>query len=266
MGDPGALAQIERYADTVPRASAAVERIGPFSLFVSRESFPFYARPALGCAVPVTVRHVQDVRARQRELGVPEAFEWLAEVRSDVGPAVSASGLTVYPMPLLIQRSSPPRDAPPGITVRALAADDPAVRQVQTAIGLGFAQPGTAVGPADEATRAATEPSVPEDGGTRARLVGGLQILVGAFSEAGAVGGGSCSPRGPVAEITGVSTLPAYRRRGIGAAVTAELVRQAHGRGVELVFLSAGSAEVARVYVRAGFERIGTACVAGSVG
>ncbi|WP_444968381.1 hypothetical protein [Verrucosispora sioxanthis] len=32
--------------------------------------------------------------------------------------------------------------------------------------------------------------------------------------------------------------------------------------GTDLVFLSAGSEEIARVYVRVGFRRIGTACIA----
>ncbi|WP_407664330.1 hypothetical protein [Micromonospora parastrephiae] len=32
--------------------------------------------------------------------------------------------------------------------------------------------------------------------------------------------------------------------------------------GTDLVFLSAGSDEIARVYLRVGFRRIGTACIA----
>ena len=76
------------------------------------------------------------------------------------------------------------------------------------------------------------------------------------------VAGGGHSPRGTVTEITGVATLPAYRRRGIGAAVTDALCRDAAGRGVGMVFLSAGSGDVARVYQRVGFARVGTACIA----
>jgi hypothetical protein len=44
--------------------------------------------------------------------------------------------------------------------------------------------------------------------------------------------------------------------------VTAALARHALDTGVDLVFLSAGSEDIARVYARVGFQRVGTACVA----
>ena len=65
-----------------------------------------------------------------------------------------------------------------------------------------------------------------------------------------------------VAEIAGVATLPAARRRGVGAALTAALARRLLDAGTDLVFLSAGSEDIARVYLRAGFRRVGTACIA----
>jgi len=55
-----------------------------------------------------------------------------------------------------------------------------------------------------------------------------------------------------------VATLPSARRRGIAAALTAALTADALNRGVELVFLGADSDDVARIYERAGFRRIGT--------
>ena len=67
---------------------------------------------------------------------------------------------------------------------------------------------------------------------------------------------------GDVAEIAGVATLPVARRRGLGAAVTAALARELRAAGTDLIFLSAGSEEIARVYLRVGFRRVGTACIA----
>jgi predicted GNAT family acetyltransferase len=61
----------------------------------------------------------------------------------------------------------------------------------------------------------------------------------------------------------GVATLPAMRRRGLGAAVTGALVADALEHGARIVFLSAGSGEIARVYGRLGFQRVATACIAG---
>jgi ribosomal protein S18 acetylase RimI-like enzyme len=76
----------------------------------------------------------------------------------------------------------------------------------------------------------------------------------------GALGAGSHQPVETVTEITGIGTLPTARRRGIGAAVTGRLVEDGRERGAEIVFLSAAGDEVARMYGRLGFRRIGTAC------
>ena len=63
-------------------------------------------------------------------------------------------------------------------------------------------------------------------------------------------------------EIVGVATLPAYRRRGIGAALTAALADDAVRLGVGLIFLSAAGDDVAAIYERLGFRRVGFACEA----
>lgn len=55
--------------------------------------------------------------------------------------------------------------------------------------------------------------------------------------------------------------LPRWRRRGVGAALTAVLVDDAHTSGAATVFLSAGTPSVARVYERVGFGPVGTACI-----
>ena len=45
--------------------------------------------------------------------------------------------------------------------------------------------------------------------------------------------------------------------------MTSALVNDALAGGADVVFLSAGSEDIARVYHRLGFRRIGTACIAG---
>jgi N-acetylglutamate synthase-like GNAT family acetyltransferase len=261
------LDDIESYYDTVPRANATVEDFGPFTLFVSTAGFPYYARPKVSFTHAVTAADVTAVRARQRQLGVPEAFEWVGELQPNLAEAVRAAGLVVFQLPLMIYRGGGEVGAPDAVTVRLIPADDPALPQVQAAIGVGFAAPGTEVGSAGDAERTAAEKDLETlHQGIRDRIGNGLHVLAGAFAASGAVGGGSHSPRGAVTEITGIATLPAYRRRGIGAAVTAKLVADARQHGARTCFLSAGSDEIARVYRRAGFERIATACIAGAPG
>ena len=84
-----------------------------------------------------------------------------------------------------------------------------------------------------------------------------------AEAEYGPVAAGMHQPVEGVTEVVGVATLPAVRRQGLGGAVTGALVEDALARGVETVFLSAGSEDIARVYGRLGFRRVATACVVG---
>jgi len=66
---------------------------------------------------------------------------------------------------------------------------------------------------------------------------------------------------GDVAEIVGVATLPFARNRGYASQLTATLARRALADGADLVFLSAGNDDVARLYTKVGFRRVGTACI-----
>lgn len=254
------LERIERYYDTVPRANASVELHRGLTLFVSTGGYPYYARPEYGGTVPITSAAVAAVRARQRELGVPQAFEWVHDLRPELRAAVAATGMTVFSLPLMVCRTVvDPGDV--AAQIRVLDANDADLPAVQAAIGLGFAAPGTAIGAAGDAERAAA--THPDGHDSVRRLVAaGHTVIAGAFLPGGPVAGGSYSPRDDVAEITGVATLPAYRRRGIGAALTAALVADARARDARVVFLSAGSTDIARVYARTGFERVATACIA----
>ncbi|MCX2183279.1 GNAT family N-acetyltransferase [Streptomyces sp. SKN60] len=252
------LTRLETYYDSVPRSAARAEEFGPLTLFVREGAgWPYYARPALGQAgareVPVAA--VEKVRARQRELGVPEAFEWVAETTPGLRAAVEASGLVVHEHPLMVlsaeaeaeQLPSPPQD----VTVRMVGPDDP---DLASAVAAPYAAFGAT--PAPGATAQVT-----------ARLTAGLTRLAAAFDPSGtALAAGQHQPVGPVTEVVGVGTLPDSRRRGLGLAVTAALVADARALGVETVFLSATDATVARLYARLGFRTVGTALIAEAAG
>ncbi|MFC0848435.1 GNAT family N-acetyltransferase [Streptomyces noboritoensis] len=259
------LALLERYYDAAPRTSARAEDFGPLTLFVREGAgWPFYARPTLGHAGPVSVADVDKVRARQRELGTPEAFEWVDEVSPGLRAAVESSGLAVHAHPLMVL--APDAPAPrPHPQVRVLDADDPLLHAALVVPHLAFAAPGTAVGSVGPAELAAEVTARAGDG--RAPQVA-ERIRAGATAVAAAVLDGLplCSgmhnPVGPVTEIVGVGTVPAARRRGLGEAVTSALVTDARARGASTVFLSAGDDAVARIYGRLGFVRVGTALIA----
>jgi ribosomal protein S18 acetylase RimI-like enzyme len=66
------------------------------------------------------------------------------------------------------------------------------------------------------------------------------------------------APLDGLTELAGGTTLEAYRRRGIGAAMVAAAAAAAFERGVEITFLTAASEYASHVFQRAGFEWYGT--------
>jgi ribosomal protein S18 acetylase RimI-like enzyme len=258
------LATIERYYDAVPRATARTETVGPLTLFVAERGWPYYARPRLAGRAAVTAADVGAVRARQRQLGVPQQLEWVDEVTPSLAAACAEGGLVVHRHPLLVLEQLRAAPAVEGVSVRLMQPGDADLRLVRAAVGVGFRFSGTSRGTASVAERDAAaqreDPSMQRHYGDL--VAAGLLRVAGAFCAGGAVGGGSHSPRDGVTEITGVALLPAYRRQGIGASLTAALVSDARRLGVTTIFCSADSDEVARVYERVGFRRTGTACVA----
>lgn len=97
-----ALERIEDYYDAVPRLASRTEDHGPLALFVNRGAgFPYYARPRRGRQEPLEAGQVLAMRERQRALGVPESFEWVAEVTPDLAAAARAAGLRLHEHELL---------------------------------------------------------------------------------------------------------------------------------------------------------------------
>ncbi|MDQ7904585.1 GNAT family N-acetyltransferase [Phytohabitans sp. ZYX-F-186] len=268
--------RLERFYDAVPRDGAHTEDFGGLVLFVrDGPGWPFYARPRLGAHEPPSAADITSVRARQRAIGAPEAFEWVHEVTPDLLAVARSAGLAVLEAPLLVLDPSA-LVTPPGADVRFLDpatpsfATDVAVRRAVGAVGFG--SPGTSTGPAgpedrDAAVLPVTAAELADErrmmeAGRRASVLGYLSPPAADPELAGVLASGILQRVDDVAEIAGVAVLPTARRRGLGAAVTAALARHALDTGVDLVFLSAGSDDIARVYARVGFKRVGTACIA----
>ena len=254
------LADLESYYDAAPRAGATTEQVGPFTLFVASgpAGWPYYARPRLRLAADVTANDVRAVRARQRELDVPESIEWVHQTTPSLLAAARETGMAVRECPLLVlpagwspsDRAGTPAAGAGSCRIAVLPADSPDLVAVVSAVSAGFA---------------GTDDVQPREPRRQPRLMReGLLAVVGAYDGRGAVvGGGTHSPRGSTTELTGIAVLPRARRRGVGAAITLALVGDARRRGMHTIFLSAQDDSVARVYERVGFVRVGTACIAG---
>lgn len=221
---------IERFYDAVPRASARVEEYGSLLLFVQAHDggHPFYARPACPARGTPTLEDVLAVRARQRELGVPESFEWVHDVTPGLLAVADRAGLSVLQAPLLLLD---PAELPPS-DPRARVLDD-APEEIGVVARLAFSSPGTAPGLVGVAERDAALTGAPP---TESRH----RHAVAEHPGQGVLSVGTAQRAGDIVEIAGVGTLPAVRRQGLGAAVTVALARDALDRGAEIVFLSAG--------------------------
>ncbi|MFD9692373.1 GNAT family N-acetyltransferase [Kitasatospora sp. NPDC059088] len=270
--DPALLDGIERYYDAVPRSAATAEDFGPLTLFVRRgeTGWHYYARPTPGHGGPAaTAEDVRRVLERQRELGLPEAFEWVAEQNPELRAAVEAAGLAVHEHPLLVlgpQDGTAPAPAlPERVEVRVLAADAPELADAVAVPHVAFGAPGTATGSAGAAELAVSAATLTSEGGVARiaqRITDGVSVLAAALEGGDVLCAGQHNPVGSVTEVVGVGTLPSARRRGLALAVTAALVAHARANGVRTVFLSAADEDVARIYRRAGFRPFATALIA----
>lgn len=249
------LERIDRFCDTVPRAWTTVTDIGPLRLFVRKgRGWPFYARPIPGGG-PVTMADVQVMRAKQRELGITEAFEWLHAAAPSMADAAAAAGLQALVCPVLVLDGPPaPTPLPEGYAARLLGPADAdlgaAVHAANTVAAVAFGAPPPSA--PTEAELAVLRTDLAEGRLAKALITG----------PNGPVAAGSAQRAGDVVEVAGIGTATAERRRGLGGAVTALLGAAARDAGAELVFLSAGSEAATRVYERVGFRRVGECAVA----
>ncbi|WP_079023210.1 GNAT family N-acetyltransferase [Streptomyces odonnellii] len=272
-GDPlgdllgGLLDRIDHYQDALPRLDARAEDFGPLTLFVRDGGPPLHARPTRGWrGHTVTADDVDRVRARQRELGVPEVFEWVDDSAPGLRAAAGQAGLTLDERPLLVLPEDTPapvaaaRNVPDGVTVRTLTADDPALSTAVVTPHLAFAELGTAVGATGtERLAEAVRVRQADIARTAARVRAGRTTLVAAVEHGVALSSGLLpGTAAGTTEICAVATLPAARRRGLALAVTAALAAEARALGLRTVFLCTTDETVARLYARLGFRRTAT--------
>jgi ribosomal protein S18 acetylase RimI-like enzyme len=249
------LDRIDRFCDAVPRQWARPVDDGPLRLFTrDGPGWPFYARPVPG-GEPVRPADVARVRARQRELRVPESFEWLPAATPSMTEAADVAGLRVTRCPLLVLDGDPvPVEFPPGYAGRLLGPADgdlaSASRALHTVVAaaFGFPAPGA--------------PSATELSGLRTDLVDGRLARLLVTGPDGPVAAGSAQRAGDVVELVGIGTLAAARGRGLAAAVTALLAAAARDAGAEVIFLAAGDDGASRVYQRVGFRVVGETAMA----
>ena len=263
----GLLDCIERYFAAAPLPDARIESVGALDVPVGDPAWPYPARPRPG-AGPVSEDDVAATMTLQEDSGLPVALEWICERSPEAAGAARGAGLVVEELPLLVVDTPVDLLLPHGVRLLLVGADDPELARYQRVTETAFAHPG---GPVDigEPPAGAAPEALP---GMRARvtalrerIAAGRTVMMVAVENGAPVAVGSHQPvtvdGTEISEVVGVATLPRLRTRGLGAGLASALV--AHAReSADVVFLTAGDDDVARIYERVGFARLATTGVA----
>jgi ribosomal protein S18 acetylase RimI-like enzyme len=248
--------RLETYMRRAAMVGRETVEVPPFiCLFNSRDPLRFfnYARPLgpIGAETAGLRDALAALRAAFRARGRMPRFEFVEEYAPDLGPALSAAGFSLEERyPLLVCTSETLRPSSPiaGLTIKTLTPDSSAedLLACLTVQQQGF----------DEI--AGDPPTLADVNDLRANLADEGAFL--AWIEDVPVGAMMyTAPLDGLVELTGGTTLEAYRRRGIGAAMAAAAAADAFARGVEIAFLTAASEHASHVFQRAGFRLYGTA-------
>ena len=232
----------------IRRAAASgrtTERIGPFLATFSRDS----DNPYLNYAVPddearPTAADVAGLTAAYRNRNLVPRLEFLAATAPEADVALRAAGYAV-------ERRIPVMLCPPGALVPPPAPDG--IELVVPESDVDFVGMMTA-------QQEAFEDTGPVDAGNaRAWLEKGGQYVYARDARTREPAGGGMAEAvvDGTTEVAGIGVRAAFRRRGIGSAITAWLTGAVHDRGAHTVFLTPAGTDEQRMYARVGYQPAG---------
>jgi ribosomal protein S18 acetylase RimI-like enzyme len=242
------LSALQSHMRRAAAAGRATEQIGPFLATFSPDSTnPFlnYAIPDDGARPsPFDVEGLTDAYARRDLL---PRVEFLADTAPEAEAGLLAAGWSVerrIPVMLCPPGSAVTPPAPPGIELVVPDSDDE-IRGMIAAQHEAFDQPV----------------SVPDTAiaTTRERIrAGGFAVLARDAATGEPAGGGVAEAVvDGTAEVAGIGVRLGFRRRGIGAAMTAFLTTAVHDAGGRTVFLTPAGVPEQRIYARVGYVPAG---------
>jgi GNAT superfamily N-acetyltransferase len=220
-------------------AGRATERIGPFLATFSPDS----ANPFLNYAVPddgakPTPADVAGLTAAYRRRDLVPRLEFLAATAPAAEAALLAAGYEV-------ERRIPVMLCPPG-----------ALHEVPPPAGIELVVPESDVdlkGMLTAQFEAFGDPGEPDVAGARENK--GVRVYARDARTGEPVGGGQATPVvDGTTEVAGIAVREPYRRRGVGAAITAWVTAAVHEQGAHTVFLTPAGVNEQRMYARVGYQ------------
>ena len=248
--------RLETYMRRAAMLGRETVDVPPFvCLFDPRDPLHFfnYAKPLrpVGVEPDGLTDALAALRAAFRAHGRVPRFEFIEEYAPALGPALIAAGFSLEARyPLLVCSPETLQQGPPipGLTITTLTPDSPTedLLACLTVQWEGFGEIAGGL-PSQDAV-AELRANLAEDGAFLTRMDG---VPAGAMMYT--------APLDGLIELAEGTTLEAYRRRGIGAAMAAAATAAAFERGVEIALLTAASEHASGVFQRAGFTRYATA-------
>ncbi|MER6666757.1 GNAT family N-acetyltransferase [Amycolatopsis japonica] len=240
------LSETIRALQSYIRLTAAkfreTERIGPFlATYYLESNSPFlnYAIPD-DSAVP-TEDDVAALTEAFRKRGLAPRLEFLTEAVPATEAVLVRCGYTLerrVPLMICAPGQVVEQPKPAGISLVTPKTDGELRRMIRAQnLAFGETDPDEHLDPSPD-------------------QLSGETISVMAVDENGEVAGGGVATAilDGATEIAGIGVLEEYRSRGIAAAMTEYLTREAHARGGRSVFLTPGAGQAERVYGRVGFK------------
>jgi GNAT superfamily N-acetyltransferase len=223
-----------------------IERIGPFLASFTRSS----RNPFLNYAIPDDAAQpsgaeVAALIAAYERRGLRPRLEYLTSCAPLTEPVLLSGGFAVEGrLALMVAGDVAAIDAPAPSDIELLRpTTDEELRGLRLVQQEAYDDPE----PVDQA----------QIDRLAANLAAGAGAVLARVTDGGEpCGAGEWTPAiDGVAEIVGIAVRVPFRRRGIAAAVTARLLRDARASGVTVPFLMANEAEE-RIYARVGFTTI----------
>jgi GNAT superfamily N-acetyltransferase len=240
------IAHLQTYLREKAHQGHEIVAVPPFTLFVDLAG----AGAESNYAIPDTLAGaggggaLARLRAAFAERGRAPRIQFLDAFAPDLPAALRAAGFVeLSRAPLLICTPASYHQPPaPDLTFVICSSETPLadVRENLDVNALGF-DPGAAR--ATDAEAEAFRRSLIISRAFTARL-DGQGVGAGMFLDI----------RDGLTELAGITTLAPFRRRGVGAALTAHMAHTAFTHGVVAVFLIPASEQAGRAYERVGFQ------------
>ena len=250
-------AELSRLCEQNANAFSAQSRVtidcGPFRALLDPTTDMIWLNYAVPIGplddVYVATAALAELRRVFAEHGRRPRFEFNALPWPELPSLLERAGFQLHARhPLMVCTPATFRPfAAPGVTVRMLAGDE-----TDATLAAAMVIQNQSFGGEPQA------PSPDEIENLRGQLRTRALCYALATLDGVPAGAGSIAPIDGVAELGGIATSPALRRRGVAASLTSFLTAQLFDEGGKLAWLSAGDAAARAVYERVGFAVMDT--------